>query len=84
MQTFTYSFVIAAKFYDDKFCCNHYYARIGGLSTEELNILELEFLSAINYTLLVNSDDYQNYHNELYRHIQNGLCPHCRKVTKSS
>ena len=72
------SLVIAAKFFDDRFFVNSYYAKVGGLSTEELNSLEIEFLYAINFTLLVNAEDYQNYHNELYRHVEDGLCPCCR------
>lgn len=71
--------VIAAKFFDDRFFVNSYYAKVGGLSTEELNTLEIEFLYAINFTLLVTAEDYQNYHNELYRHVEDGLCPRCRK-----
>ena len=71
--------VIAAKFFDDRFFVNSYYAKVGGLSTEELNTLEIEFLYAINFTLLVTAEDYQNYHNELYRHVEDGLCSRCRK-----
>lgn len=69
--------MIAAKFFDDCFYKNDFYARIGGLSTEELNLLEVEFLCAINFSLLVQLEDYRTYHNEIYRHVSNGICPHC-------
>lgn len=71
--------MIAAKFFDDRFFVNSYYAKVGGLSTEELNMLEMEFLYTINFTLLVNTEDYQNYHNELYKHVESGSCPCCSR-----
>ena len=39
----------AAKFYDDSFFNNELYARIGGVSVDELNALELEFVFLINF-----------------------------------
>ena len=75
------SIVIAAKFFDDRFFVNSYYAKIGGLSTEELNVLEMDFLYSINFTLHVSSADYQNYHNELFKHIESGACPCCRRLS---
>lgn len=73
------SVVLAIKFFDDAFYLNSHYARIGGIETEELNMLELEFLKNINFSLHVTCEDYQKYHNELYLHVANGLCPCCRK-----
>ena len=69
--------MLSIKFFDDAFCNNSYYARIGGIQTEEMNILEMEFLKGINFTLLVTCEDYQKYQNELYFHVNNGLCPCC-------
>ena len=75
------SVVVAIKFFDDTFYLNNHYARIGGIETEELSFLELEFLKNINFSLHVTCEDYQKYHNELYRHVVNGLCADCCRIT---
>eukprot|EP00461_Guttulinopsis_vulgaris_P002929 UN02930 len=36
--------MLAAKFFDDQYYNNKYYARIGGVGAEEVNQLEVEFL----------------------------------------
>ena len=74
---FIVSVMVAAKFFDDSFFKNEYYARVGGIDTEELNMLEQEFLCSINFSLVVSSEDYQKYHNELYNHAMNDMCPCC-------
>ncbi|KAJ6306659.1 hypothetical protein OIU78_021887 [Salix suchowensis] len=43
------SVMIAAKFVDDAFFNNAYYAKVGGVSTEELNRLEMKFLFSIDF-----------------------------------
>jgi hypothetical protein len=45
------SVMVAAKFYDDIYYDNAYYAKVGGIPTAEMNSLELEFLFMINFTL---------------------------------
>jgi len=45
--------LLAAKFYDDSVFNNKYFARIGGLATSEMNVLEFEFLSGIDFNLVV-------------------------------
>ena len=66
----------AAKFYDDSFFNNELYARIGGVSVDELNALELEFVFLINFSLLITEEEFQKYYNELYTHC-NSICNHC-------
>ena len=75
-----YSILIAIKFFDDTFCTNSYYARIGGIQTKEINNLEMEFLKGVNFSILVSCADYHKYHNELYLHARNGLCPLCCSI----
>ena len=58
----------AAKFYDDCFFNNEFYARVGGVPVEELNALEMDFLFAIHFSLIVPLDAYQELHNELFLH----------------
>lgn len=57
--------VIAAKFFEDKFYTNSYYARVGGINTVELNKLELRFLTDVNFTLYVSEDEYTSYFDRL-------------------
>jgi len=46
--------MLAAKFFDDHFYNNEYYAKVGGMSNKEINALEIEFLNLINFHLHVN------------------------------
>lgn len=66
------SVTLAAKFFDDAFYKNTYYARIGGIPVRELNSLELEFLFLINFTLHVTPADFFRYQTE--------LCDHARRT----
>lgn len=69
------SVMLAAKFFDDQYFNNAYYAKVGGVPTIELNALELEFLFSINFALHVPGDVYANYEAELQNHmISNVLC----------
>ncbi|GKV27779.1 hypothetical protein SLEP1_g36910 [Rubroshorea leprosula] len=47
------SVMVAAKFTDDAFFNNAYYARVGGISTAELNRLEMKFLFSLDFRLQV-------------------------------
>lgn len=63
------SVVLAAKFFDDQYFNNAYYAKVGGVPCSEMNALELDFLFMINFSLHVTSDVYTKYYNELANHI---------------
>lgn len=52
--------VVSAKFYDDSFEKNSWYAKVGGLSTEELNALELCFLEELRWRVVVTQQEYQS------------------------
>lgn len=45
--------VVASKALCDGFCTNAHYARVGGIRVGELNVLERELLSAIDWRLTV-------------------------------
>lgn len=47
------SIMLATKVFDDEFYKNAYYAKLGGVSTQEMNSLELEFLSLMNFDFFV-------------------------------
>jgi Cyclin len=57
--------MLAAKFFDDQYFNNAYYAKVGGVPTTEVNSLELEFLFSINFSLHVPTDVYEKYYGEL-------------------
>ncbi|TMW64270.1 hypothetical protein Poli38472_012892 [Pythium oligandrum] len=62
------SVVLAAKFFDDHYFNNAYYAKVGGVPCPEMNELEVEYLLLINFSLHVASDTYMRYYNELANH----------------
>jgi hypothetical protein len=53
--------VVAAKFFEDKFYTNSYYARVGGITAVELNRLERQFLSNVDFVLYVSEEEYTSY-----------------------
>ncbi|KZV32420.1 hypothetical protein F511_03703 [Dorcoceras hygrometricum] len=62
--------MVAAKFMDDAFFNNAYYARVGGVSTTEMNRLETRFLFAVDFRL------YEH-------HLQEDLLTRCDITGKS-
>lgn len=60
--------MLAAKFFDDAYYNNAYYAKVGGIVVTELNLLEVEFLFRIQFQLHCPSDLYSQYHTELVHH----------------
>jgi hypothetical protein len=53
--------MVAAKFADDFFYKNEYYAKIGGISRAEMNALELELLRQLNYDLFISEGELATY-----------------------
>lgn len=62
------SVMLAAKFFDDTYYNNAFYARVGGVPTTELNNLEVEYLFMINFSLHVDTEEYERYRLELQAH----------------
>lgn len=62
------SILLAAKFFDDAYYNNAYYAKVGGVHVSEMNRLEVEFLFRINFSLHVTPELYDKYHAELRSH----------------
>jgi hypothetical protein len=52
---------MAIKYNEDDYYSNTFYAKVGGISLEEVNILEVEFLKMIKYTLFIDSDIFEKY-----------------------
>jgi hypothetical protein len=59
------SVMVAAKFLDDFYYSNEFWAKIGGVPNGELNTLELEFLFMTNFDLHVSRAVYDSYREEL-------------------
>lgn len=51
----------AAKYHDDVFYNNAFYSKIGGIPAHEMNVLELEFMFLIRFSLHVPSDVFAQY-----------------------
>eukprot|EP00551_Chaetoceros_affinis_P002867 CAMPEP_0203637892 /NCGR_PEP_ID=MMETSP0088-20131115/4081_1 /ASSEMBLY_ACC=CAM_ASM_001087 /TAXON_ID=426623 /ORGANISM="Chaetoceros affinis, Strain CCMP159" /LENGTH=403 /DNA_ID=CAMNT_0050492431 /DNA_START=155 /DNA_END=1366 /DNA_ORIENTATION=+ len=60
--------LLAAKFFDDAYYNNAYYAKVGGVLVSEMNGLEVEFLFRINFSLHVKPDVFLKYQDELVSH----------------
>eukprot|EP00640_Fibrocapsa_japonica_P003571 CAMPEP_0113938128 /NCGR_PEP_ID=MMETSP1339-20121228/4527_1 /TAXON_ID=94617 /ORGANISM="Fibrocapsa japonica" /LENGTH=303 /DNA_ID=CAMNT_0000941079 /DNA_START=44 /DNA_END=952 /DNA_ORIENTATION=+ /assembly_acc=CAM_ASM_000762 len=63
------SIMLAAKFFDDHYFNNAYYAKVGGVPAAEMNSLEVELLFRIKFSLHVTSDVFTKYQKELGRHM---------------
>jgi len=63
------SILLAAKFFDDAYYNNAYYAKVGGVLVSEMNRLEVEFLFRINFSLHVSPELYNKYHAQLSQHV---------------
>eukprot|EP00388_Colpodella_angusta_P007905 GDKJ01021975.1.p1 GENE.GDKJ01021975.1~~GDKJ01021975.1.p1 ORF type:complete len:210 (+),score=31.32 GDKJ01021975.1:54-683(+) len=57
--------MLAAKFFDDQYYSNAYYARVGGVRSKEINVLEVHFLTLIGYQLYVSPSEYEQYRNNV-------------------
>jgi Cyclin len=62
------SILLAAKFFDDAYYNNAYYAKVGGVLVSEINGLEVDFLFRINFSLHVTPDEFEKYRCELLSH----------------
>lgn len=60
-RLFLVAVMLAAKFLDDEYYCNKDWAEVGGISTAELNCLELEFLFRLGFSLNLTREEYDGY-----------------------
>jgi hypothetical protein len=66
--------MLAAKFFDDQYFNNAYYAKVGGVPPGEMNSLEIEFLFMLNFNLFGATETFQQYFIELCKHTLNSPC----------
>ena len=57
------SMLVSIKYNEDDYFSNSFYAKVGGVSITELNHLEYEFLSLIDFDLYVDEDLFSKYSN---------------------
>jgi hypothetical protein len=61
---------MAIKYNEDDYYSNTFYAKVGGVTMQELNSLEVEFTKLIKYNLFVDIEVYNKY--KIYlMHYQN-------------
>lgn len=67
--------LLAAKFFDDAYYNNAYYAKVGGVLVSEMNGLEVDFLFRINFSLHVTPELFEKYRAELLSHSVGAALP---------
>ena len=60
-RLFLIAVIIAAKFHYDEYYDNQFYADVGGITMEEFNELERDFLETIDYSLMIDEKLYLRY-----------------------
>ena len=61
----------AAKFWDDLFLSNYNYSQIGGIASDELCMIEYEFLFVLDFNLYVDNSTYIVYYEKLEKFLKN-------------
>ncbi|XP_075644076.1 cyclin-U2-2-like [Castanea sativa] len=74
--------MVASKYVEDMNYRNSYFARVGGLTTEELNTMELEFLFLMKFKLHVNVSVFESYCSHLEREVSIGGGYHIERTLR--
>ena len=53
--------ILAIKYNEDTYYNNEYYAKVGGVTVEELNNLEYKSFELLNFNLFISNDIYEKY-----------------------
>ncbi len=53
--------MLGIKYNEDDYYSNEYYAKVGGVSLQEINVLELEAVLALRHTLFVDEEFFNKY-----------------------
>ncbi|CAD8187352.1 unnamed protein product [Paramecium octaurelia] len=62
--------LMSIKYNDDDYYKNDYYSRVGGITLQELNTLEQELLTLLDYQLFVSQNQYYYYKEKLMKYAQ--------------
>ncbi|KAA8916071.1 hypothetical protein TRICI_001775 [Trichomonascus ciferrii] len=63
--------MVGSKGLCDSFCTNSHYARVGGLSRAELNLLEVEFLVRVDYRIVPALHSLEQYYRNMVSRADN-------------
>ena len=63
-------FAFSIKVNEDDYYSNEYYAKVGGISLDELNKLEEAILSLLEFNLFIDDELYDNYEKQLSGEVQ--------------
>ncbi|KAF7825299.1 cyclin-U2-1-like [Senna tora] len=74
--------MVASKYVEDMNYRNSYFARVGGLKTNELNELEVEFLFLMGFKLHVNVSVFESYCCHLEREVSIGGGYHIERTLR--
>jgi hypothetical protein len=55
------SVLLAIKYNEDDYYSNEYYAKVGGVSLQEINALEYEAVIALRHKLFIDEDFFNKY-----------------------
>lgn len=69
-KMFLCSLMAATKFNTDTYYSNTAWAAIGGVRTEEMNVLELEFLFMLQFSLLITREEFEKYEKMIDQKLQ--------------
>ncbi|XP_039069257.1 cyclin-U4-1-like [Hibiscus syriacus] len=75
------SVMVAAKFMDDMYYNNAYYAKVGGINTMEMNFLEVDFLFGLGFKLHVTPNTFHAYYSYLQREM---MLQHPQSISEST
>ncbi|KAI9186101.1 hypothetical protein LWI28_013802 [Acer negundo] len=78
------SIMVAAKYIDDECYNNAYFAKVGGVSTAELNGLEMKFLFTLDFKLHVTTEAFRKYCSQLEMEAAGGRRPNKGKSFTTS
>ncbi|KAL8229695.1 hypothetical protein R6Q57_014595 [Mikania cordata] len=76
------SIMVSSKYVEDINYRNSYFARVGGITTKEINTLELEFLFLMNFRMHVNVSVFESYCCHLEREVSIGGGYHIEKTLR--
>ncbi|CAO2840906.1 unnamed protein product [Amaranthus hypochondriacus] len=74
--------MVASKYVEDMNYRNSYFARVGGLTTKELNKLEMDFLFLMKFKLYVNVSVFESYCCHLEREVSIGGGYHIERALR--
>ncbi|XP_038875511.1 cyclin-U2-1 [Benincasa hispida] len=74
--------MVASKYVEDMNYRNSYYARVGGLTTKEMNQLEVDFLFLMGFKCHVNLSVFESYCCHLEREVSIGGGYHIEKTLR--